>query len=242
LKYVRDTTNRFAQRPHYEAAELDRECESIIIAFLKLRHGKVEWPVSTDDLTALIEQESDELDVYADLSQYGDEVEGATIFVAGRKPKVLIGAALSEDTGRENRYRTTLTHEYGHVHFHGYLFNPLADEMDFAGTSLRNCPDGIQVCKRETILEASNADWMEWQAGHVCGAILMPATYVRRLVHQHFADRPTDQAVTADCALGRDLIAAVRQTYRVSADAARVRLLRLGLLQSTQTTTSLFGA
>lgn len=241
MKYVRDFTNRFAKRPHYEPAELDRECEGIITALLKTRHGKVEWPVSTNDLTALIEEEADDLDLYADLSEYGDSVEGATVFVPNGKPAVKIAAELSDDASRENRLRTTLTHEYGHVHFHGYLFNPLAAELDFGtATTGGNTGGGIQVCKRATILEAASVDWMEWQAGHVCGAILMPASYVRRLVREGFGDRLTDRPVTACDSLGADLVAAVRQTYQVSTDAARVRLLRLGLLQGTQPTAALF--
>ena len=157
------------------------------------------------------------------------------------RPAVKIAAELSDDASRENRLRTTLTHEYGHVHFHGYLFNPLAAELDFGTAEMGGSNrGGIQVCKRETILEAASVDWMEWQAGHVCGAILMPASYVRCLIREGFGDRLTDRPVTALDPLGADVVAAVRQTYRVSADAARVRLLRLGLLQPTQPTAALF--
>jgi hypothetical protein len=55
VKYVPDRTGRFSQRPHYEPKELDRECENIIAGFLKERHGAAKYPVSTDDLTVLIE-------------------------------------------------------------------------------------------------------------------------------------------------------------------------------------------
>jgi len=37
---------------------------------------------------------------------------------------VKISRELSADERRENRLRTTLTHEYGHVHFHNFLFDP----------------------------------------------------------------------------------------------------------------------
>jgi len=33
VRYVKDMTGRFAMRPHYEPAELDRECEQILAAF-----------------------------------------------------------------------------------------------------------------------------------------------------------------------------------------------------------------
>ena len=112
---IRDTTGRFALRPHYDVAELDRECEKIVTDFLTKRYREVSYPISTDDLTALIEKETEDLDHYADLSHYGAGVEGITIFQRSGKPKVQIAAFLSEGN-RENRLRTTLTHEYGHVH------------------------------------------------------------------------------------------------------------------------------
>ena len=72
----------------------------------------------------------------------------------------------------ENRLRTTLTHEYGHVHFHQFMF-----EVESRPGSLFEERDQTQSnrCKRDTIVSAAESDWMEWQAGYVCGAILMPA-------------------------------------------------------------------
>jgi hypothetical protein len=40
----------------------------------------------------------------------------------------------------------------------------------------------VQVCKRETIIDARKTDWMEWQAGYVCGAFLMPISLLRAAV------------------------------------------------------------
>jgi hypothetical protein len=235
MKLVRDTTGRFVERPHYEAAELDRECEKIVCAFLKDRHGVAEFPVSTDDLASLIEVEAEDLDLYADLSEYGPNVEGVTIFVPGGKPKVKIAATLSEDPARENRLRTTLTHEYGHVHFHSYLFDRPAKTVElFARTGPFGGPasgtDVTQVCKRDTMLEASNSDWMEWQAGHVCGAILMPASRVRRLAREQFGEMLVNGAVSSHAPQGNAIIEVVQASFQVSWDAARVRLLRLGIL------------
>ena len=95
VKYVPDRTGRFSQRPHYEPKELDRECENIIAGFLKERHGAAKYPVSTDDLTVLIERNTESLDQFADLSGYGRNVEGLTHFQPGRKPRVKISASLA---------------------------------------------------------------------------------------------------------------------------------------------------
>lgn len=244
MKLVRDTTGRFAQRPHYEPQELDRECESIISNFLKKKYGAAKFPVSTDDLTTLIEQEAEDLDLYADLSVYGANVEGVTIFVPGGKAKVKISSTLSEDPARENRLRTTLTHEFGHAHFHNYLFDQPSPSLDLFAPSRSNVQgartnEQKQVCKRETMLEAAQSDWMEWQAGHVCGAILMPASRVRRLVHAEFTHLGAE-TITSSSAVGMGLIEAVKDAFQVSQDAARVRLLRLGILTSSVQTPRLF--
>ena len=170
VRYIRDTTGRFAERPYYEPEELNRECESIMVGFLRSIYREVKFPVATEDLKKLIERDADDLDCYADLSEYGADVEGVTEFYPGRKPVVKIAAELTEDERRENRLRTTLTHEHGHVHFHAYLFT-----MNQAqGRLFQRARIDRIICKRNTMLDAPQSDWMEWQAGFACGAFLMP--------------------------------------------------------------------
>ena len=68
VKMIRDNTGRFAERPFYAARDLDNECERPIRDLLMKRKKKVEYPVSTEDLTVLIEMHDADLDPYADLS------------------------------------------------------------------------------------------------------------------------------------------------------------------------------
>ena len=168
MKWVPDRTGRFAQRPHYAPEELDSECERVISAFLRKKYGKVEYPVKTDDLTLLIEEHAG-LDPYADLSGEGEDIEGVTEFVTGRRPLVKISERLSAPNF-ENRLRTTLTHEYGHVHFHRFMF----EGMEFEKPSLfdKEKHRGANKCHRDTMISAPEKDLMEWQAGYVCGALL----------------------------------------------------------------------
>ncbi len=237
VRYVRDNTGRFSQRAHYKPEELDRECEGIVTKFLKDRYGKVEFPVTTDDLTLLIERDTDDFDPYADLSAYGNEVEGVTEFQRARKPKVKIAEGLANDDRRENRLRTTLTHEYGHVHFHAYLW-----EVEPPGADLlrQNPHANKQICKRDTILKATQTDWMEWQAGYVCGAILMPISYLRRVVGAYQEANRLFGAIGANSTHGHALIQAIQQEFQVSADAARVRLSKLNVLVTADGGPSLF--
>jgi Zn-dependent peptidase ImmA (M78 family) len=231
MKLVRDTTGRFRQRPHYESSELDRECENVVSTFLRKRYGEVRYPLSTEDLATLIEHEAGDLDQYADLSEFGPGVEGVTIFHPGAKPDVKISDQLASDSARENRLRTTMAHEFGHVHFHAYLFDSRYSDTDLFKNQSRSLPiDNKQVCKRDTLIEASASDWMEWQAGHVCGAILMPARAVAAFVRERFAAYVDGKAVTVESSEGTVLMNAIREEFKTSHDAARVRLLRLKIV------------
>jgi hypothetical protein len=238
MREVRDTTGRFALRPHYQPAELDRLCEALLAQFFKPTHGEIPIPIPTDDLTRLIERDVSDFDPGADLSEFGIDVEGVTEFRPGRKPRVRIAAELAYDERRENRYRTTLTHEYGHVHFHGYLFAM----QSASGDLLQQARPAVHVCKRETIIDARNTDWMEWQAGYVCGALLMPISLIRKAVGDFQEERRIFGPVAGATAEAAALIELVRSTFRVSADAARVRLTKLALLGAQARGPSLFAA
>ena len=195
--------------------------------FLVDRYGKAEFPLTTDDLTVLVERDSADLDLYADLSDLGREVEGVTHFNPGKKPRVRISEKLAGDVRRENRLRTTLTHEYGHVHFHAYLW-----DLEAASPGLFDRPrtDHPLHCKRDSILDAPETDWMEWQAGYVCGAILMPISRLRGVVREFFEGHETTGEVGPRSAEGRALIDVIASTFQVSEEAARVRLAKLGHL------------
>lgn len=240
VRYIPDPTGRFAQRPFWREAELDRECEIIVTGFLRRLHGKVEYPIGTEDLKTLVEEEVQDLDQYAELSEYGADVEGVTVFEPGRKPKVRIAARLAEDDWRGNRLRTTLTHEYGHVRFHGYLFeaHPRAADLFEPG---RAKPQVVS-CKRDGMIDAPKVDWMEWQAGHVCGAMLMPVSAVRRSLAPVHERLGSSGPVRATDAAGQEMIRAVVEGFQVSRDAARVRLTRLGYLGTASGSGSLFAA
>jgi hypothetical protein len=150
--------------------------------FLEELYGEVILPIPTDAVTKLIERDAADLDLYADLSAEGEDVEGVTDFYLDQKPRVRVARDLSEQGWRENRLRTTLTHEYGHVRFHGELW---ALEHSSLELFPELAPKVSPRCKRGGVLNAPVTDWMEWQAGYVCGALLMPITPLKRLVAEH---------------------------------------------------------
>lgn len=237
MRYVPDKTGRFSQRPHFKPQELDRECESIVASFLKDRRGIVGYPISTDELTVLIERDTESLDQFADLSEYGPNVEGLTLFQPGRKPHVKISARLAEDERRQNRLRTTLAHEYGHVRFHAILWDMEPPNADL----LRRKPTAnMQICYRDTMLDAVQTDWMEWQAGYACGAFLMPASALRQLIRSYMERHGLFGVIGERDSHGQALIEIVKGGFEVSGDAARIRLIKLGILGPTSAGPSLF--
>jgi len=229
MKWVPDRTGRFARRPHYLPEDLDNECERIIRGFLQEKYGKVEFPVKTDDLTVLIEQKAD-LDSYADLSEEEGDVEGVTEFAPGKRPVVRIASSLQAPY-LENRLRTTITHEYGHVHFHQFMFEVEARPGSLFDDGHHQAQAQTNKCKRDNIVNAAESDWMEWQAGYVCGAILMPAGPLMDTVQ---AFRAKNALPLTNLTLGSDagqrLIDTVAATFQTSKDAARVRLLKKRIL------------
>lgn len=220
-KMIRDITGVFQQRPHYEPKELDNECERIICEFLRKLYGRVTFPVSTDDLTKLIDKYSSDFDLYADLSKYGENVDGLTEFYPKAKPKISIAERLSEPS-YENRLRTTMTHELGHAVFHEYLF-----KMELIAPA--SVTGSVQICKRDDIMSKSKnactTNWMEWQAGYACGAFLMPASFLKKTVEAFCKTKNITTSISKDNLLCDSLIKTVMSDYLVSKDAARVRLL-----------------
>lgn len=231
MKFVRDSKKGLGQRPYFQLGELDLECEQIVTDFMSDVDGQIKYPISTDTLTKLLERDTSDLDLYADLAADGSDVEGVTDFFSGKKPRVRISKHLSEQRS-ENRLRTTLTHEYGHVRFHAPLF---------ASTSKLILPQNeTPKCKRENILTAAESDWMEWQAGYVCGAMLMPVSEVRKLAKAYCAAENLDIPISISSKHALPIIYEVSSRFSVSEDAARVRLTKLTLLTKERQHPTLF--
>jgi hypothetical protein len=220
MKFLRDPLGRPIKRLYFKTEELDERCERIIRDFMHRRSGGFRLPIPTDEIVRMIEAEADDLDMYANLPEGQD---GLTEFFVDRKPRVQISRRLS-DPRYENRLRTTLGHEYGHVWFHAPLWRESGRDSDRrpAARSWR--------CERDTIVTASENDWMEWQAAYISGALLMPRTNVIVLTNQVAKSYGGAAPVVLDATAGRDLIQQVRKRFQVSEQAAQVRLSRLGLL------------
>lgn len=234
MKWVPDKTGRFPRRPHYQPDAIDAQCERLVQKFLTKKYGKIEFPIKTEDLTILIEERAD-LDSCVDLSHEDGDVDGVTEFRPGQRPLVSISDRLSAPN-MENRLRTTLTHEFGHVYFHQFMFETIGQTAQLFP---RQAGGHTNKCKRANIDRAPESDWMEWQAGYACGALLMPATALIDTVQVFRAKQQLPFSnLTADSNAGQELISLVSSTFQTSKDAARVRLLKKEILASAGAMTS----
>ena len=223
MKWVRDRTRRFQWRPYYDQQEIDVQCEEVLSSYWRSRSTTPRYPISTDDLTVLIEQGVSELDLYANLTSEGRDVEGVTEFHPRKKPAVRIAKYLSKEPSRENRLRSTLAHEYGHVIFHSFLWT-----LDGPRLPSKSRRQRSPRCRRARILRAPQTDWMEWQAGYAGGALLMPITPLKEMVDNSFREWGVEKRVEFASNRHFDLIDRIAKAFEVSKDAAGIRLLKLG--------------
>jgi len=199
---------------------MESECEGVVSDFLIEARGRVVYPLTTDDLTLIVERYAD-LNLYADLRVEGEDVQGLTSFASGRRPAVRIDERLSTDERRGNRLRTTLAHEFGHVRLHNVLFQEEVRGVPLFG----DVRVGEQKCRREGIANPSLADWLEFQAGYVCTALLAPKRWVLDVLARSNPSRvPLVEGRPAAEAAAR----AVADAFEISLEAARVRLRTVG--------------
>lgn len=227
MHWVHDRTGRFRWRPYYQPGDIDAFCEDRVERFLRTRYGVVEYPISTDDLTRLIEQEVSDLDLYADLSGLAGaevNVEGVTIFHRRQRPTVRIAETLALDARREPRLRTTLAHELGHVLLHDFANDDGDDSAPAMDESDAQWP---AICL-PTIAVPGQVDWMEWQAGYASGALLMPRQALHRAVRPVF--RHTGAGSDRREGNVGLLVDTVQGHFLVSDAAAFVRLRQVGLI------------
>ncbi len=231
VKWIPDPTGRFPRRPHYEPGVLDEECERVSEELLLKRWGVVAYPISTDDLLFALDEQAS-VDHYAELDADPSlEVWGITKFLKDGKPEVRINRRLSENPRLENPYRTTITHEFAHVRFHGFLFAMIEQTLNLFEDDGRSS----QTCNRQQVESSAPYDWIEWQASYCSGAILMPAGAVRKLVTAFLRDRSVPVAkLRASSRYGEALVEDVMAQFKVSSLAAKVRLSKLGFLTDSE--------
>jgi hypothetical protein len=219
MKLLRDPLGRPIERLYFKTEVLDELCERKIAEFMDRLCGGFRLPIPTSGMIRMIAAEADELELHTDLAE---GLDGYTDYFADRKPKVKISERLSS-ARYENRFRSTLGHEYGRVWFHAPLWRKSKEDPTRPATP-------CWTCHRDTIGIAPEKDWMEWQADHIGGALLMPRSHVLEWAAEIAMREGRNPPLVVDSDLGRAVIERLKRRCQVSEQAARVRLLRLGLL------------
>jgi hypothetical protein len=164
--WVPDNKDYFILRPKYSMEQLDAVCEDAISDILYRRHGKVDPPVTDDDLIVLLESSGVEVELDADFSKELGWVQGKTEFRTDKATRVSIAKSLSEIKSCGNRFRFTLGHEWGHV--------VLLREAYLREGNVRKEGSWRHVCNPDMARHKSEHNWAEWQADHCGGALLIP--------------------------------------------------------------------
>lgn len=224
MRYKKDTTGRFDQRPHFEPDDIEDLCQKTLFDFIGNTIGSVQCPISTDILTKLIESLTEDLDLFTNMADYdlADGVEGFTEYSFNSKPSVYINQRLSLHHYLETRLRTTLSHETGHVILHGPLY-----KKDSQCRLLRSTEEWARPSPTTIAQRASSRDWMEWQANYAMGALLMPRSAVNDLAGwyaQKYGFGPPFHLRTGHA---QELIKFTTKKFFVSPDAAEIRLKHL---------------
>jgi hypothetical protein len=210
--------------PFYSREYLEEVCERTLTEFCMETYGQELTPLPTDVLTQLLDRYTSTLNLYAELD---DGINGVTtMFASERLPRVDIAAELSRQWFRENRLRTTLAHELAHIILHSPLWRAQCMAVGQKGEALI-----AQACRRETVEDnAPRSDRIEWQAGYICGALLMPKRRIDLLVGRFLSTRSNSPTLLVGSADAEELVERVTIGFRVSRLAARVRLGRLGVI------------
>jgi hypothetical protein len=174
-----------------------------------------------------------DLDQYAPLDS---EVLGVTEFRQGAPPKVsinkeLTGSALDDGDsqgGILGRWRATLAHEAAHVLLHRILFEVNLDQGNLFGgsESVGGAQKLMRCLKREVSYGASGKDWREVQANRGMAAILMPVGLFREVTARILRQPTLEDGSPGE----REAASRLAEAFKVSRQAASIRLRTLGFL------------
>ncbi len=234
MQWVWDQTHRFRMRPDYGAEELDRQFETRVSAFLEREYGEATFPIRTSDLHRLLEKDAGLVDLRTDFGDERGEVEALVEFRRGRKPVVRITPRLSQERNLDNELRVALGHAYGHIVLHDFVFQSEEGAWLSLFGQLPEPPLTIHRCRTNSLMPLGDEDWMEWQAGYACGALLIPFSPLVALVRQFRHSRDLDHAALSDRSLdGATLVREVAERFGTSWNTAWARLVQLRLLSTT---------
>jgi hypothetical protein len=178
-----------------------------------------------------------DLDQYAPLPR---DLLGVTEFRPGLPPYVGVNAALTQAAfddpdpppGARGRWRATLAHEAAHVLLHRALTEPDPSQTSLLETSPLEGPPANRLfrCLKREVVFGGGTDWREVQANRCMAALLMPRSLFVQAVARakpHVGVLPSEPVPAGRA---EDLARRLARLFDVSRQAARIRLVELGLV------------
>ncbi len=197
----------------------DQELETKPITQLK-HYGLYPDKPEPVDIESLAESISDHVD-YCDLP---DEILGATQFIYGAKPIILLSNKLFEDSAASSIRRAlfTISHECGHIIMQDELFQ-LACARKSRKTANTASPSPFY---RPLFYKTSGkCDWREWQANTAAAHLLMPPEHVNTVIQNELKrsgyDAESRNLFHCNYIL-TELTLSISKTFNVSYAAAQI--------------------
>lgn len=169
-----------------------------------------------------IESLADSISDYVDYCNLPDEIMGATQFIYGRKPIMLLSNKLfiDDDVTSIRRALFTIAHECGHIIMHDKLFQ-LACERD-RGKKTSSASPIYQPLFHQN---SAKCDRREWQANTAAAHLLMPPEHVHTVIHNELQrsgyDEESRNLLHCNYVLC-EIYCALSKTFNVNNAAAKI--------------------
>lgn len=150
--------------------------------------------------------------------------ENQADYISSKSGTIIIDNSLLQNN-QIHRYRFTIAHESAHWIFHkayyGYNPNQLSlFEIDIPFIKCRDINKDYCLCDTQ---KWDDKKWMEWQADKFASAILMPRSSVLLFVEEYSKSHSPSELIN-------DIVS----VYNVSPDAAKYRLIDLGIIKGNK--------
>lgn len=222
MKTFRTTTGPFAERPHFELAEIERTCADELKKVGLYPEGPA--PIRID---RFIEKRFGVSHTYDDLPA---GVLGYTRFGPRGVEEVVVARSLdAEDVeATRRRLRATLAHEGGHGLLHAYLF-ALAERPQLFPDEGRGNESNI-LCRDVVGVTADknyNGRWWEFQANRAIGGLLLPRGLVLQAINPFLAKEGSLGAETLPEDRNDEAARSVATLFDVNPVVAHIRLAEI---------------
>lgn len=209
--------------PYLHEADIERQASELIQEYLRDTGHTLDGVYTpVEEILETYLGLSLDFDNLAERLQIPD-VLGATWVETG---KIFIDQSLDPDENPKNegRYHFTLAHEVGHWILHQPLLTKFSGQVSLFGPKL----EPTIVCRT-----SQKKDPMEWQADTFASYLLMPKEFVLKAWVEQFGSSKPQVISIVDEFTQREhhVTSPMASVFKVSQQAMRIRLEKLGLLQ-----------